>query len=332
MDKILVIYTGGTIGMDYNSDGALEVKPNLFLSQLQSLSPLTNVSIDLIQYDNLIDSSDINLDIWLKIINDIKTYYDKYKGFIIVHGTDTMAITASMLAFSLQGLTKPVVLTGSQLPLVHRRSDGWGNLVDAIYSAIQEDLHEVVILFNHKLYRGCRTQKVSTNSFLGFDSVDDEPLADFGINISWYKSRWYKSSHQNFLPIFPLDIKILELILRPGYTTEFISNVLNTTDARAIVLQTYGSGTIPMHNQKLINAIKNATSRDIIIVSVTQVIEGFVSDNYKNSKLSELGIISGRDMTPEAALCKLWILLSLDLDIEDIKKKLQRNIIGELTE
>ena len=110
----------------------------------------------------------------MKIITDIKTHYDKYDGFVVIHGTDTMAYTASILAFALRGLSKPVIITGAQLPLVHRRSDGWGNLIDAIYAATQDELHEVALAFNHNLYRGCRTQKISTNRHLGFDSVDEE--------------------------------------------------------------------------------------------------------------------------------------------------------------
>lgn len=297
MHKILVLYTGGTIGMDYSEDG-LTVKKDLFLSHLKLLTPVTNIMIDLIEYEQLIDSSDISLSIWVRIINDIKNNYTNYIGFIIVHGTDTMAITASMLSFALKGLTKPVVLTGAQLPLVHRRSDGWGNLVDALYTSIQKDLKEVVIVFNHQLYRGCRAQKVSTNNFFGFDSVDEEPLADFGINIVWHKKRWLKHHKSEiFDPITPKNIKILELILRPGFTTDFIAHTLNTTDAKAIVLQTYGSGTIPMNNKNFVKALKNATKRGIIVVSVTQVIEGLVTNEYRNSKLDDLGVISGKDLS-----------------------------------
>jgi L-asparaginase len=330
--KILVLYTGGTIGMDYTENG-LVVKKGLFLSQLKSLITITNIMIDLIEYEELIDSSDISLSVWIKIINDIKNNYDDYAGFIIVHGTDTMAITASMLAFSLTGLNKPVVLTGAQLPLIHRRSDGWGNLIDSLYTAVQKDLKEVVIVFNHQLYRGCRAQKVSTNNFFGFDSVDEEPLADFGINIIWHKKRWLKHHKlEKFNPIIPKDVKVLELILRPGFTTEFISDTLNKTNAKAIVLQTYGSGTIPINNSSFVEALKNATKRGIIVVSVTQVIEGLVTNEYKNSKLDDIGVISGKDMTPEATLCKLWVLLSTNLTFEEIKEKIKKSIVGELTE
>ncbi len=331
MHKILVLYTGGTIGMDYTTEG-LVVKADLFLSQLKLLSPFNNVIIDLIQYEQLIDSSDINMLVWQKIIDDIKLYYDNYKGFIIIHGTDTMALTASILSFALQGLNKPIVLTGAQLPLINRRSDGWANLVDALYTAIQDDLQEVVIVFNHKLYRGCRTQKVSTNSFWGFDSVNDKPLADFGININWHKKRWLKLAKEEFDPVVLKDIRVLELILRPGYTTDFIIEVLNNTDARAIVLQTYGNGTIPMSNSNFVTAIKNATSRGIIIVSVTQVIEGFVNSEYKNSKLDNLGVISGKDMTPEATLCKLWVLLSMNLTDDEVKRRMSISLVGELSD
>jgi len=331
LKKILVLYTGGTVGMDYTDNG-LAVMPGLFHSQIRSLAPIAGVELDLIEYTDLIDSSDINLSHWVKIINDISNHYNEYDGFVVVHGTDTMAYTASMLAFALYGLKKPVILTGAQLPLVHRRSDGWGNLIDAIYSAMQDGLYEVAIAFNHKLFRGCRAQKVSTNRFLGFDSVDEEPLAEFGIDISWYKKRMLKAPKDAFTPIIPKLIKVLDLSFRPGYTTDFIADTILNTDAQAIVLQTYGSGTIPIHNQHLVDALTSATKRGVLIVSVTQVIEGRISNTYTNSKLSKLGIISGCDMTPEAALAKLWVLLSSDMSENIIRESIGKSLVGELTE
>jgi L-asparaginase len=329
--KILVLYTGGTVGMDYTDNG-LTVVPGLFYSQISSLAPIAGVKLDLIEYKDLIDSSDINLLHWVKIIKDISDHYYDYDGFVVVHGTDTMAYTASILAFALRGLKKPVILTGAQLPLVHRRSDGWNNLIDAIYSAMQDGIYEVAIVFNHKLFRGCRAQKVSTNRFVGFDSVDEEPLAEFGININWYKKRMLKAPDFNFAPIIPKAIKVLDLSLRPGYTTDFIADTILKTDAKAIVLQTYGSGTIPLHNKNLVNALITATNRGVIITSVTQVIEGRVSNNYTNSNLTNLGVISGCDMTPEAALAKLWILLSANMKEEKIKDCIGKSLVGELTE
>lgn len=331
MKKILILYTGGTIGMDYVDD-SLNVVPGLFKSQLATLAPIANVHIDLIEYTELIDSSDIRLDHWVQMINDIAGQYDSYDGFVIVHGTDTMAYTASMLAFALRGLNKPVVLTGAQLPLVHRRSDGWSNLVEALYSAAQSDLNEVVIVFNHKLFRGCRAQKVSTNSFLGFDSVDEAPLAEFGIEILWHKHLWLKTKRFNFSPIMPQSVKVLDISLCPGYTTELVAQIFNTTDVDAIVLQTYGTGTIPMKNQALVSSIKSATERGIIVVAVTQVIEGRVSSSYTNSKFSNMGVISGCDMTPEAAVAKLTVLLSTHMSKESIRSAVSSSLIGELTE
>ncbi|MBY0379650.1 MAG: asparaginase [Burkholderiales bacterium] len=332
MKKILILYTGGTVGMDY-TDSGLNVIPGLFYSQIKLLAPIAGVELELIEYKDLIDSSDINLDHWCKIIQDILVHYDDYDGFVVVHGTDTMAYTASLLSFALRGLNKPVILTGAQLPLVHRRSDGWNNLIDAVYSAMQEELNEVTIAFNHKLFRGCRTQKISTNRFVGFDSVDEEPLAEFGINISWYKKRWLKTNKFSFTPIMPKSVNILNLILTPGYTTDFISEVLvNKPEIDGVVLQTYGSGTIPMKNHKFTDAIKMATDRGTIIVSVTQVIEGRISNDYSNSKLSQLGVLNGYDMTPEAALAKLWILLSSNMSKSNIRATIGTSIVGELTD
>lgn len=330
--RILILYTGGTIGMDYTPNG-LTVIPGLFKKQLYTLSPVASVDLELIEYTDLIDSSDISISNWINIVEDIVNNYDAFDGFVVIHGTDTMAYTASMLAFSLRGLNKPVILTGSQLPLVHRRSDGWSNLIDALYSAAQADLHEVAIAFNNKLFRGCRAQKISTNKFLAFDSVDEEPLAEFGIDISWYKKRWLKASSFSFAPIIPAKVNALDLCLRPGYTTDFIADtLLNNLELSGVVLQTYGSGTIPMKHENLSQAIKLAAERGVIIVSVTQVIEGQVASDYENSKLQSLGVISGCDMTPEAAIAKLTILLSSNLSKASIRQALGKNLIGELTE
>lgn len=332
MKKILVLYTGGTIGMDYTDDGLQPVK-GLFKSQLDQLTPVSDVEISLIEYDELIDSSDIGLAHWQKMVQDIAEYYEEYNGFVIVHGTDTMAYTASVLAFALRGLDKPVILTGAQLPLVHRRSDGWNNLIDALCSAAHDGLHEVCIAFNHKLLRGARAQKISTSKFIGFDSLDEAPMAEFGINIAWYPQRWIKSNDFNFSPIIPKDIKVLDLSLRPGFTTDFIIKTLNNTSAQAIILQTYGSGNIPIHNQALVDAIQNATARGILIVNITQVIEGRVTVDYAGgNKLSKLGVIDGCDMTVEAALGKLLVLLSTSRSHNVIKRSISKNLVGELTE
>lgn len=331
MKKILIIYTGGTIGMDYTPQGLMPAA-GLFRSQIDTLEPMQDVVIELLEYEQLIDSSDIRLEHWQKIINDISSNYDLYDGFVIIHGTDTMAYTASVLSFALRGLDKPVVLTGSQLPLVHRRSDGWNNLIDALFAANRSDLNEVAIAFNNKLLRGCRAQKVSTYRFFGFDSVDEEPLAEFGIQINWFTKRWLKANRFSFAPVMPKATKILDLSMRPGFTTDFIIETLNNTELDAIVLQTYGSGNIPIHNTKLVDALKTAVNRGVIIVNITQVIEGRVSNDYASSCLHDLGIISGCDMTIEAALAKLLVLRSTGMSIANVKAAMSENLVGELTE
>ncbi len=329
--KVLILYTGGTVGMDYTENG-LEVVSGLFESQLKTMAPLANMDFDLIQYPELIDSSDINLGHWAKMVVDITNAYENYDGFVIVHGTDTMAYTASILAFALRGLNKPVILTGAQLPLVHRRSDGWGNLIDAFYAATQWDLNEVAISFNRRLFRGCRAQKVTTNRFRGFDSVGVEPLAEFGIKIQWNKQAWLKTSRFSFSPIIPKCVKVLDLSLRPGYPTEFIADTLETADIDAVILQTYGSGTIPMNNKRFVESIQNATKNGKIVVSISQVIEGRVSDDYCNSKLNSLGVVSGCDMTVEATMAKLIILHSLGMSRSGIMNAIPASLVGELTE
>lgn len=317
--------------MNYTEQG-LQPVPGLFREQINQLEPDNNVHVDLIEYEQLIDSSDVRLEHWQRMINDISDNYEQYDGFIIIHGTDTMAYTASILAFALRGLDKPVILTGSQLPLIHRRSDGWSNLMDALFAACREDLNEVAIAFNHKLLRGCRAQKVSTYRFFGFDSVDEEPLAEFGININWFTKRWLKATRFSFAPVVPHPAKILDLSMRPGFTTDFIADTLHHAELDAIVLQTYGSGNIPIHNKKLVSGLKAAVERGTIIVNITQVIEGRVSNDYASSALHDLGIVSGCDMTIEAALAKLQVLLSCKMSKNNIKAAMSENLVGELSE
>ena len=177
--RILLLYTGGTIGMDDTEHGLAPV-PGL-LPRLIERIVHRDISLEVVEYPELIDSSAITLAHWNRIIGDIVRHYDQYDGFIVVHGTDTMAYTASILAFALQGIGKPVVLTGSQLPLVRARSDGWNNLADALEAASQPDLHEVVIVFSSVMLRGCRARKVDAARFHGFDSPNCPVLAEFGI-------------------------------------------------------------------------------------------------------------------------------------------------------
>ena len=328
--KVLILYTGGTIGMDY-VDGVLHVIPDLFRSQLKRLVKSTDIVLELIEYTHLIDSSDITIEHWQQMITDISTHYNDFDGFVIVHGTDTMAYTASVLSFALRGLGKPVILTGAQLPLVHLRSDGWNNLTDALYAAAQSDLCEVAIVFNHMLLRGSRAQKISTNKFFGFDSVDEEPLATFGINIEWHKKRWLKYKECEFSPIQLKSFRVLDLSLRPAFTTEFIADTLLNTPLDGLILQTYGSGNFPIHNVRFMEGLRAASNAGVIIVNITQVIEGRVTNEYANSKLPGFGIVSGYDMTPEAALAKLNVLLSSGMHIAEIKRAMTKNLVGELT-
>lgn len=317
--------------MNYTESG-LQPIPGLFREQINQLETDKDIHLDLIEYEHLIDSSDIRLEHWQRMIHDISDNYEQYDGFIIIHGTDTMAYTASVLAFALRGLDKPVILTGSQLPLIHLRSDGWSNLMDALFAACRDDLNEVAIVFNHKLLRGCRAQKVSTYRFFGFDSVDEEPLAEFGININWFTKRWLKATRFSFAPVIPHTVRILDLSMRPGFTTDFIAETLHNTELDAIVLQTYGSGNIPIHNKKLVSGLRAAVGRGTIIVNITQVIEGRVSNDYASSALHDLGIVSGCDMTIEAALAKLQVLLSCKMSKNNIKAAMSENLVGELSE
>ena len=333
MKKILVIYTGGTIGMYYNRLGVLKVKRGFLQSQLNTLS-IINTTIELKEYDKIIDSSDVNISFWQQLISDIQELYYQYDGFIILHGTDTMAYTASVLSFALCGISKPIIITGSQLPLIHKRSDGWGNITDALYASIQGDLHEVALVFNHKMFRACRVKKISTNNYSGFNTPDREILADFGLNINWRKLLWRKATGFSFSPITPKNKKIITFYLTPGQQIEFIANAVMEQSFDAVILQTYGSGTVPYSNHKLIKALTHLLETNTLTVNISQVLDGVVSDEalYGNSDLKKFGVISGYNMTIEATFAKILILLSSNMDVATIKETISKNTIGEITE
>jgi len=326
--RILLLYTGGTIGMDDTAAGLAPVA-GLLPRMIERLAS-SERQLDVVEYPQLIDSSAITLAHWNQIIDDISRAYHQYDGFVVVHGTDTMAYSAAMLAFALQGLAKPVVLTGSQLPLVRARSDGWSNLADALEVACQADLHEVVLAFDRVLLRGCRARKVDAASFHGFTSPNCPALAEFGIEPSWHRHLWRQATAAFAPQRLNEQVEIGAFFLTPGAGAGLIGDALGRERLNGALLMSYGNGNAPA-DAGLLAGVRQATARGALVLNLTQCQHGAALPGaYAASQpLLMAGALPGWDLTPEAALAKLSWLASLDLDVSQRRALLARSLIGE---
>ncbi|WP_434937812.1 asparaginase [Shewanella sp. HL-SH8] len=330
---IYVAYTGGTIGMQKTANGFAPVSG--FLTDcVQSMPEFYHEempSFVIQEYSPLIDSSNMAPTDWQLIANDIKANYEKYDGFVILHGTDTMAYTASALSFMLQGLSKPVIVTGSQIPLAQLRSDGQTNLLNSLYIAANYPIAEVCLFFNNKLFRGNRSTKAHADGFDAFASPNFPLLLEAGIkiNIKEGKITQPTNSPLNVINIKPQPIGVVTLY--PGISTQIFNNILQQP-VKALIMLTFGVGNAPQ-DPLLLQALKQADERGIVLVNLTQCFQGKVNMRgyATGNSLAKAGVISGMDMTIEAALAKLHYLLSINLTREEIKKSMQMNLIGELS-
>uniref|UniRef100_A0A8C8C3C6 asparaginase n=1 Tax=Oncorhynchus tshawytscha TaxID=74940 RepID=A0A8C8C3C6_ONCTS len=279
-----------------------------------------------LEYSPLLDSCNMTTDDWATIGKDIEKHYEKYDGFVILHGTDTMAYTASALSFMCEHLGKPVILTGSQVPIYEMRNDGRDNLLGALLIAGQFVIPEVCLYFHHKLYRGNRVTKVDSGSFNAFNSPNLAPLAiaEVDIKINW-DTVWRVNTTSQFRVSTQMNRNVGLLRLFPGITAMTVKSFLQAP-MEGIVLETYGSGNAPDNCADLLEEFRNATERGVIMVNCTQCLRGSVTTSYATGKaLSDAGLVAGCDMTPEAALCKLsYVLARTDLSIEAKRK------VGEL--
>jgi L-asparaginase len=284
------------------------------------------------EYEPLIDSSDMTPADWQQIADDIRDNYEKYDGFVILHGTDTMAYTASALSFMLENLGKPVIVTGSQIPLAELRSDGQANLLNALHIAANYPINEVTLFFNNQLMRGNRSTKSHADGFNAFTSPNLPPLLEAGINIQISNNITVGAKPEGEFKVHNITPQPIGVItMYPGISHEVIRNTL-LQPVNAMILLTFGVGNAPQ-NPELLGHLKEASERGVIVVNLTQCLAGKVNmGGYATGcALAESGVISGFDMTPEAALAKLHYLLSQDLSYEQIKDKMQEVLRGEMS-
>ncbi|MFT4553001.1 MAG: L-asparaginase [Chlamydiales bacterium] len=335
--RIYIAYTGGTIGMR-KSNGVYHPDPGFLAKQMAAIPQLKDPRIpdfDVCEYDPILDSSQMAPGDWLKIAEDIAGKYADYDGFIVLHGTDTMAYSASALSFMLHNLCKPVVFTGSQIPLAEVRSDAQENLINALLIASEENITEVSLYFGNKLFRGCRSVKVNADGLNAFASPNFPPLAKAGVNIEVRKDLILPCKIKGIdappLKIGPIKNPVVgALRLFPGISGELVRNITQNP-LQGLVLETYGAGNGP-ETEGFLGALKEATDRGVVIVNVTQCQRGNVTSTYAAGKaLENVGVICGYDMTAEAALTKLFFLLNEGYQGEDLKNLMQTNLRGELT-
>jgi len=337
--SLLIIYTGGTIGMKHNPETGTLI-PFPFDNILDEIPELKKTGFQLSSYtfNPLLDSSNINPSLWIQLAEIIRENYSRFNGFIVLHGTDTMAFSASALSFMLENLTKPVIFTGSQLPLGSLRTDAKENLITSIEIAAtrraeEPVIPEVGIFFQNILFRGNRTIKHNAEEFKAFQSYNYPPLAESGVHLRFnYSAIHYPPADSTLVIYTILDPNVTILKLYPGIQQKVVKAVLAIEGLRAVVLETFGAGNAP--NEKwFLGEIEKAIKAGVIIVSVTQCAEGCVQMGmYETSReLDKLGVISGYDITSEAAITKLMFLLGKYTKPQEIINDLNKSLRGEIS-
>ncbi|EDX13557.1 L-asparaginase [Drosophila simulans] len=355
--RVHVIYVGGTIGMIRNESGALHTEPKVLARQLQEFpschdrnytskdndGPMMvlpavsgapyRVLYDLVEFCPLMDSSCMGFCDWKRIANEVGKTYKSYDGFVILHGTDTLAYSASALAFMLESLNKPVVFTGAQIPIFEARSDGRENFLGALLIAGNYNIPEVLVFFGNKILRGCRSTKLSSDSFHALDSPNFAPLGRASVNIEINSRQIFRPCNiKPFSLHSELEKNVALLRIYPGMSASVVQAILKEP-TKGVVLQTFGAGNFPVNREDLMDELREAVHRGVIIVNITQCSAGMVANIYETSQgLMEVGVIPGYDMTQEAAFTKLaYVLSKPEWDIPNKKKVMLLSLRGELT-
>lgn len=300
---------------------------------------MLDYDIDNIQFSEPIDSSAMNPAHWGEIVSVIDKNYDNYDGFVVLHGTDTMAYTASALSFMLENLGKPVIITGSQLPIGEVRTDGEENLITALQVAAARDesgkamVREVAILFENYLWRGNRSTKYSADNFNAFKSDNYPQLAKIGLDIYFNKDALWRGNTDAPLKVnYKMDTAVMYLNLFPGIRESVVRHLFQTPDVKGVVMRSFGAGNGPT-NSWFLDAIREAVARDIVIVNITQCSNGSVIPlRYVTGwELAKAGVVSGHDLTSEAAITKLMYLFGQGISVEEVKRYMEYSLCGEMT-
>lgn len=340
LNKVLLIYTGGTIGMGHNPDtGALEpLNFDHLLSNFPEFA-LLPTEVDTYQFTPPIDSSDMSLRRWAQLVRIIADNYEAYDGFVVLHGTDTMAYTASALSFMLENLTKPVILTGSQLPIGQLRTDGKENLLTSIElaAAFGEDgrpmVPEVCIYFSGRLLRGNRSTKESADGFNAFNSFNYPHLCEAGVEFQFNPHYILKPDYSKpMIPHMAMDPNVVVFSLFPGIQENVVRHMFEAPELRGIVMRSFGSGNAPQ-KPWLMRLLKDATQRGVTVVNISQCVAGFVKMGRYDTgfQLQDAGVVSGGDSTVESAITKLMFLQTHYKDVRAIRSLMGRSICGEIT-
>ncbi|MBL0341504.1 MAG: asparaginase [Bacteroidetes bacterium] len=335
---ILIIYTGGTIGMIQDHKTG-ELKPINFDQIKEEVPEIRkfDYNIDVVSFNPVLDSSDMQPDHWVKMADLIQKNYNNYHGFVILHGSDTLAYTASALSFMLENLAKPVIITGSQLPVGEIRTDAKENLITSIEIAAtrinnKPAVPEVCVYFDYLLFRGNRVTKMNSSKFEAFQSVNFPPLAEAGVHLKFNTHLMAKINSKKLKVYKSLDPAIGVIRLFPGMTHQWFKAQIRTKGIKALVLETFGSGNAPSAGW-FIDELQNALKAGLVVVNITQCPGGTVEQGRytTSSKLAKMGVIGGADLTSEAAITKLMFLMGQKMKVAEIKKLMTTSLRGELT-